>query len=148
MLPTDQEITWADFKTAFRAHHIPEGLMDRKLSEFLALTQGTRIVVQYAQAFNNLCQSAGYHANTDQKKMDRFRRGLNTKLKDRLNPIKTDSYNELVNLAITQANCILADQAEKKRKAPTGHSGAPTQRYQLVQTTPPQPTQQPPQQGR
>jgi len=48
MLPADHVVTWDEFKTAFRAHHIPEGLMDRKLNEFLALTQGTRIVMQYA----------------------------------------------------------------------------------------------------
>jgi hypothetical protein len=49
-------ISWEEFRNAFRAHHIPEGLMERKLSEFLALTQGTRTVLQYAQAFNHVCQ--------------------------------------------------------------------------------------------
>jgi hypothetical protein len=48
------------------------------LNEFLALTQGNRTVLQYAQAFNDLCQYAVYHADTDEKKMDRFRRGLST----------------------------------------------------------------------
>jgi hypothetical protein len=38
--------------------------------------------MQYAQAFNHLCQYAGYHANTDAKKRDRFRHGLKTKLKE------------------------------------------------------------------
>jgi hypothetical protein len=41
-------ISWEEFRNAFRAHHIPEGLMERKLNEFLALTQGTRTVLQYA----------------------------------------------------------------------------------------------------
>jgi hypothetical protein len=57
--------------------------------------------MQYAQAFNHLCQYVGYHANTDTKKQDRFHRGLNTKLKERLNLVKTDTFNELVNMAIT-----------------------------------------------
>ena len=82
MLLADHVVTWDEFKTAFRAHHIPEGLMDRKLNEFLALTQGTRTVMQYAQAFNHLCQYGGYHVDIDAKKRDRFRRGLNTKLKE------------------------------------------------------------------
>jgi hypothetical protein len=69
--------------TAFRGHHIPAGILDHKLNEFLALTQGTRTVLQYAQAFNDMCQYAGYHADSD-KKRDRFRRGLNTKLRERL----------------------------------------------------------------
>jgi hypothetical protein len=50
--------------------------------------------MQYAQAFNHLCQYAGYHANTDAKKRDRFRHGLNTKLKERPNLVKTDTFNE------------------------------------------------------
>jgi hypothetical protein len=82
MQPEEHVVTWEEFQTAFRAHHIPEGLIERKLNEFLPLTQGTRIVMQYAQAFNHLCQYAGYHANTDAKKRDRFRHDLNTKLKE------------------------------------------------------------------
>ena len=39
--------------------------------------------------------------DTDAKKRDCFRRGLNTKLKERLKLVRVDSYNELVNMAIT-----------------------------------------------
>jgi hypothetical protein len=93
--------------------------------------------MQYAQAFNHLCQYAGYHVNTDAKKRDRFRRGLNTKLKERLNLVKTDTFNELVNMAITQEDYISAHRAEKKRKIPTGPSSAQPPRYRLVQNTSP-----------
>jgi len=72
MLPGNHIVTWDEFKRAFRAHHNPEGLMERKLNEFLGLTQGTSTVLQYAQAFNNLFHYAGYHANTDAKKRDHF----------------------------------------------------------------------------
>jgi hypothetical protein len=80
--------------------------------------------LQYAQAFNDLCQYAGYHANSDEKKRDRFRRGLNTKLHERLNTVRADSFNELVNLAI-QEDCIVAHRVEKKRKAPMSGPSAP-----------------------
>jgi len=83
MLPADHAVTWEEFKMAFRAHHIPAGLLERKLNEFLNLTQGSHTVLQYAQAFNHLCQYAGYHADTDAKKPDHFRRGLSTKLQER-----------------------------------------------------------------
>jgi hypothetical protein len=56
MLPTDHEVAWEEFKTAFRGHHIPAGILDCMLNVFLALTQGTHTVLQYAQAYNNLCQ--------------------------------------------------------------------------------------------
>jgi hypothetical protein len=48
MLLAEHVVTRNAFKTVFRAHHIPEGLMDRKLNEFFALTQDTRTVMQYA----------------------------------------------------------------------------------------------------
>jgi hypothetical protein len=137
MQPDGHVVTWEEFRTAFRAHHIPKGLIERKLNEFLALTQGTRIIMQYAQAFNHLCQYAGYHADTDAKKRDRFHHGLNTKLKERLNLVKTDTFNELVNMAITQEDCISAHRAEKKRKIPTGPSSAQPPRYWLVKNTSP-----------
>jgi hypothetical protein len=41
-----------------------------------------------------------------------------TKLRDRLNTVRANSYNELVNMAISQEDCITARQAEKKRKTP------------------------------
>jgi hypothetical protein len=64
--------------------------------------------MQYVQVFNHLCHYAGYHADTDARKRDRFRRGLNTKLKEQLNLVKADTFNELVNMAITQEDCISA----------------------------------------
>jgi len=107
------------------------------MNEFLALTQGTRTALQYAQVFNHLCQYTGYHADSDAKKRDRFHRGLNTKLRERINLVRLDSFNELVNLAITQDDCIAAHRAEKKRKASTGPFGAQPPRYRLVQNTVP-----------
>jgi hypothetical protein len=137
----DREVEWREFKAAFKGHHIPAGIMDRKLNEFLALTQGNRTVLQYAQAFNDLCQYVGYHADTDEKKRDRLRRGLSTKLRDRLNTVRANNYNELVNMAISQEDCITARQAEKKRKTPVAGPLAQPQRFRIVsdtQTTGPQ----------
>jgi hypothetical protein len=91
--------------------------------------------MQYAQVFNHLCQYAGYDADTDARKRDHFHRGLNTKLKERLNLVKADTFNELVNMAITQEDCISAHRAEKKRKTSTGPSTAQPPRYRLVQNT-------------
>jgi hypothetical protein len=65
MQPEGHVVTWEEFRTAFRAYHIPEGLIEWKLNEFLALTQGTRTVMQYAQAFNHLCQYTGYCGRTN-----------------------------------------------------------------------------------
>jgi hypothetical protein len=131
MLSADHEVSWEEFKTTFRGHHIPAGILDHKLNEFLALTQGTLTVLQYAQAINDLCQYAGYHADSDEKR-DRFHRGLNTKLRERLNTVRADSLNELINLAISHEDCIVAHRTEKKRKAPMSGPLAPTQRFWIV----------------
>jgi hypothetical protein len=88
--------------------------------------------MQYAQVFNHLCQYAGYHADSDARKKDHFRRGLNTKLEERLNLVRADNFNELVNMAITQEDRISAHRAEKKRKAPTGSATTQPSRYRLV----------------
>jgi hypothetical protein len=132
MQPAGHVISWEEFRSAFRAHHILEGLMEWKLNEFLALTQGTCTVLQYAQAFNHLCQYASYHADNDAKKQDRFHLGLNTKLKECLNLVKDNTFSELVNIALTQEDCITAHRAEKKWKAPTGPTSAQSPRYRFV----------------
>jgi hypothetical protein len=93
--------------------------------------------MQYAKVFNHLCQYAGYHADSDARKRDRFRRGLNTKLKERLNLVRADNFNDLVNMAITQEDCISAHRAEKKRKAPTGPATTQPSRYRLVPSNAP-----------
>jgi hypothetical protein len=49
---------------------------------------------------------------------DRFWKGLSTKLWERLNTVRVNNYNKLVNLAISQEDCIVAHRAKKKRKAP------------------------------
>jgi hypothetical protein len=71
--------------------------------------------------------------DNDARKRDRFRRGVSTKLKERLNLVKAENFNELINMAITQEDCISAHRAEKKRKTPTGPSATQPARYQLVQ---------------
>ena len=147
MLPAVHVVNWNEFKMTFRDHHIPAGLLDRKLNEFLALTQGTRTVVQYAQAFNQLCQYAGHHVDTDAKKRERFRRGLSTKLQERLNLVRADSFNGLVNRAISQEDLISVHRAKKKRKAPAGPSSSSAPRYRIVQNAPTAPSQKGPQLG-
>jgi hypothetical protein len=49
-----------------------------------------------------------------------------------LNLVKADNFNELVNMAITQEDCISAHRAEKKWKVPTGPANPQSSRYRLV----------------
>jgi hypothetical protein len=129
MQQPEYEITWEEFKKVFKDHHLPKALTDRKMRELLALKLGSDTVYQYAQKFNNLCQYGGYHVDTDMKKMELFREGLNSKLAEWLNLVKFDSYPMLVNKAISQEDAMKRAQAEKKRKADSMPNNA--QRYKI-----------------
>jgi hypothetical protein len=116
MQPTRHEVTWTEFKQAFKDHHIPKGLMVRKMKELLALKQGDDTVYQYAQKFNNLCQFGEHHVDTDAKKMERFHDGLKSELYERLNLLEPNSYHELMNKAISREDAMMKVQKEKKRQ--------------------------------
>jgi hypothetical protein len=115
MIPTGHQITWAEFNQAFKEHHIPKGLMDRKMKELLALKQGTDTVYEYAKKFNALCQYGGHHVDNDAKKVERFRDGLHGDFYERLNLYEPNNYQDLVNKAISQEDAMSKAQRDRKR---------------------------------
>ena len=72
----DHPATWQEFSTAFREFFIPAGVIHQKVTEFMELRQGSRTVMEYVTQFNHLAQYAGSQVDTDDKKRDRFFRGL------------------------------------------------------------------------
>ena len=110
-------ITWAEFRTAFRAHYIPEGVMAMKLDEFLALKQGDQTVMQYVGRFNHLSQYASEHVNIDAKKKRWFMRGLNTKLQTMMTTCTNVTYHEAVNIAIASESKYRQHKELKKKKS-------------------------------
>ena len=68
MRPAGPVATRADFSAAFRVHHIPEGLMDRKREELCAFTDGKLTVDAYSREFSNLARYATQEVSTDAKK--------------------------------------------------------------------------------
>jgi hypothetical protein len=116
MIPEGHQVTWAEFKRAFKEHHIPKGLMDRKMKELLALNQGTDTVYEYAKKFNALCQYGGHHVDSDAKKIEHFRDGLHGDLYERLNIYEPNNYQDLVNKAISQEDAMTKAQIDRKRQ--------------------------------
>ena len=53
------------FAMLFRAHHIPTGVMEIQLEQFVKLQQGNMIVQEYLAQFNHLSQYAPEHVSTD-----------------------------------------------------------------------------------
>jgi hypothetical protein len=78
--PAGHQITWEEFKLAFREHYVPEGVLHMKQEEFIQLKQGGDTVMQYLNKFNHLSQYAIDQVNTDLKKKNCFMRGLNDRL--------------------------------------------------------------------
>ena len=56
--PANHQVTWEEFKVAFREHYIPEGVLHMKQEEFMKLKQGGDTVNQYLNKFNHLSQYA------------------------------------------------------------------------------------------
>jgi hypothetical protein len=48
------QVTWAEFRGAFCAHHIPTGVMRRKYQEFKDLKEGGRSMHDNSKLFNHL----------------------------------------------------------------------------------------------
>jgi hypothetical protein len=102
------------------------------MRKLLALKQGSDKVFQYVQKFNNLCQYGGYHVDTDMKKMELFRKRLNSELSEWLNLVQFDSYHMLVNKAISQEDAMKRAQAERKRKANSMPINVRLHQFQMV----------------
>ena len=79
-MPANAQITWDQFKSAFRGNYIPPSLMAIKHTKFMKLTQGNKSLNEYLQAFNNLARYATEFVDTDAKKIASFKRGLSPKL--------------------------------------------------------------------
>jgi hypothetical protein len=82
--PTDYQVPWVEFHSAFRAHHIPVGMMRKKHQEFMDIKQGGQFVHNYSKLFNHLAQYAPGQVDTDDKKKDCFMIGLSTNLQEHM----------------------------------------------------------------
>jgi len=54
MQPVDHRVTWQEFTVAFKEYYIPAGVLNRKLTKFLDLQQGSMSVMDYVNKFNHL----------------------------------------------------------------------------------------------
>jgi hypothetical protein len=135
-------VTWDEFNQAFKRHHILKELMDRKMRDLLALKKGSDTMYQYSQKFNSLCQYSGHHVDTDAKKMERFRDGLDGKLYERLNLLEPNNFHELVNKAISQEDAMKKAHRDKKRQAGVASGSGTNKKFRFVKKNVPNSSQQ------
>jgi hypothetical protein len=74
--PDPLHIGWDEFVEAFKNHHIPEAVMDRKADEFRHLKMGGMSVQEYANCFQELMRYMPDDTNTEKRKVYWFRKGL------------------------------------------------------------------------
>jgi hypothetical protein len=94
--PAGHQVTWDEFKLAFREHYIPEGVLHMKQEEFMRLKQGGDTVMQYLNKFNHLSQYTIDQVNTDLKKWNCFMRGLNDRLQRKMATCLDLTYSKAV----------------------------------------------------
>jgi hypothetical protein len=124
-------MTWQEFTTAFREYYILVGVLNRKLSEFLDLKQGSMTVMEYANKFNHLAQYAGTHVDTDEKKRDHFYRDLSCILRKELYTGNYETFGTLMNAAIAMEGLQRDTQAEWKRKQGISRSSSHPQAQKM-----------------
>jgi hypothetical protein len=112
------------------------------MRELLALRQGSDIVYRYAQKFNSLCQYGGHHVDTDAKKMERFRDGLDGKLYERLNLLEPANFHEPVNMAISQEDAMKKAHGDKKSMSGFTPGSGTGKKFRFVKKNAPGPSQQ------
>jgi hypothetical protein len=111
-------VTWDEFKKAFRGYHVPTGLMALKKKEFRALRQGSRTVAEYLDIFNKLARYSPDDVADDEGRQERFLDGLNDDLSFQLTSGDFKTCQALINKAIK----LEGKQKEiegRKRKANT-----------------------------
>jgi hypothetical protein len=108
-------ITWNDFKSSFRGHFIPAGLMELKRKEFSELKQGSMRVTEYLNRFINMARYAPEEVSTDAKKQYRFINGLTDELQLYVGSNDYANFQKLVDkVLITESK--LHDVECNKRK--------------------------------
>ncbi|XP_066375287.1 uncharacterized protein [Miscanthus floridulus] len=114
--PTNAQITWAQFTTAFCGNYIPLGLMAMKVGEFMKLTQGTKTMTEYLHAFNNLSRYATEFVDTETKKIASFKRGIGPKMLKSVGTSTRIVFNDFISDCLTQENNNNLYAASKNRK--------------------------------
>jgi hypothetical protein len=126
-------ITWVEFSTQFRNHHILVGLMKIKRKEFLSLKQGSMSVSEYRDKFIQLSRYAPRDVEDDEKKQELFLDSLIGPIQYQLVSHTFPSFQRLLDKAIAVEN-KRCEFGEKRRAANQGQAESSSR--PLYTTTP------------
>jgi hypothetical protein len=99
-----ESINWLEFRAAFRAHHVPQGVIKLKKKEFQDLKQESMSMNEYVTKFTQLSRYAPHEVDTDEKKQECFLNGLNDGLAYALEARDFEIFQGMVNKALVLEN--------------------------------------------
>jgi hypothetical protein len=99
-----ESINWPEFRAAFCAHHLPQGVIKLKKKEFKDLKQGSMSMNEYVTKFTQLSRYALHEVNNDEKKQECFRNGLNDGIAYALEAWDIENFQGMVNKALVLKN--------------------------------------------
>jgi hypothetical protein len=108
-------INWQEFRTAFCLHHVPQGIIKMK-KVFQDLKQGSMSVSEYVTHFTQLSRYTPGDVDTDDKKQDCFKNGLNDELAYALEARDFENFYGMVNKALELENHCGAMECKGKQE--------------------------------
>ncbi|WVZ95868.1 hypothetical protein U9M48_041577 [Paspalum notatum var. saurae] len=109
-------VTWKEFEEAFRQHHVPKAVRDKKAEEFRNLTQGNMSMQEYIQKFTELSRYTPSEVNSDDKKCENFIRGLTPEIKTLTYTCDYNNFSMLLNRVIKLEEGKKEEKSHLKRK--------------------------------
>jgi hypothetical protein len=107
-------INWPKFSAAFRAHHVPQGVIKLKRKEFQDLKQGSMSMKEYVTKFTQLSCYASHEVDTDEQKQDCFLNGLNDGLAYDLEAWDFENFQGMVNKTLVLENHRAVMESKRK----------------------------------
>ncbi|WVZ93134.1 LOW QUALITY PROTEIN: hypothetical protein U9M48_039140, partial [Paspalum notatum var. saurae] len=119
------EPTWEEFTEAFRAHYIPDSLVEQKKREFRELRQGNKTVMRT------------YDVRDDPSRAARLLSGFDPTLQTHLGR-RYQSFTDLVDTALDMENRLRVANEDQRRKRQANTSAAGSSQKQKAAYRPPQ----------
>ncbi|WVZ84050.1 hypothetical protein U9M48_031126 [Paspalum notatum var. saurae] len=135
--PAGHQVTWDEFRAAFRAHYLPPSLIELKQREFRALRRGNLSVLEYVRGFHPPVAVLPEDVNTDPRRATRPLDGFDPTPPTHLGR-GYDGFTELVDVAIDMEDRLNHAHEDRRRKrlASTLRSGSSRRQRVVLHRSP------------
>ncbi|XP_056165622.1 uncharacterized protein LOC130137713 [Syzygium oleosum] len=96
----DATISWEDFTKAFNTQFFPRSFQAKMRDDFIHISWGDSIVMDYAGRFNQLSRFAKHYVDDEELKAEHFQRGLRLNIRSKLAHLELTTYKDVLERAI------------------------------------------------